>query len=116
MWPGPTIVVPKGTETVIRFLNNATLANAVHLHGGHSRSPWDGWSEDLIQPGEFKDYYYPNYQTARTIWYHDHGMHLVCFPISLTLPGYQSSVTNKRLVDCRKRIQRPGWCLRYHRR
>jgi len=27
----------------------------------------------MIQPGQFKDYYYPNDQTARTLWYHDHA-------------------------------------------
>lgn len=24
-------------------------------------------------PGEFKDYYYPNQQAARFLWYHDHA-------------------------------------------
>lgn len=36
------------------------------------RPPWDGWAEDRIQSGEFKDYYYPNHQNARMLWYHDH--------------------------------------------
>jgi bilirubin oxidase len=31
---------------------------------------FDGWAEDVIQPGEYKDYYYPNSQAARTLWYH----------------------------------------------
>ena len=26
-------------------------------------------------PGQFKDYHYPNTQQARTLWYHDHGVH-----------------------------------------
>lgn len=34
--PGPTFLVEKGRETVVRFINNATLASAVHLHGSYS--------------------------------------------------------------------------------
>ena len=26
-------------------------------------------------PGYVKDYHYPNFQPARTLWYHDHGVH-----------------------------------------
>ncbi|KAF4813728.1 Bilirubin oxidase [Colletotrichum siamense] len=72
--PGPTFLVPRGRETVVRFTNKATLPSAVHLHGSPSRAPWDGWAEDRIQPGEYKDYYYPNSQSARFLWYHDHAM------------------------------------------
>ncbi|KAH8846760.1 hypothetical protein MCOR02_011571 [Pyricularia oryzae] len=75
MSPGPTVIVPRDTETVMRFANNADQENAVHLHGSYSRAPWDGWAEDLTFPGQYKDYYYPNTQTARTLWYHDHAMH-----------------------------------------
>ena len=25
---------------------------------------------------QFKDYQYPNFQDARTLWYHDHGVHI----------------------------------------
>ena len=38
------------------------------------RAPWDGWAEDTTAPGEFKDYYYPNSQSARFLWYHDHAI------------------------------------------
>ncbi|KAI1845850.1 hypothetical protein JX265_011255 [Neoarthrinium moseri] len=74
MSPGPTFLVEKGRETVVRFINNSTLPNAVHLHGSPSRAPWDGWAEDTTQPKQYKDYYYPNSQSARTLWYHDHAM------------------------------------------
>jgi FtsP/CotA-like multicopper oxidase with cupredoxin domain len=36
MSPGPTFLVEKGRETVVRFINNATMASAVHLHGSYS--------------------------------------------------------------------------------
>ncbi|KAF2006623.1 Cupredoxin [Amniculicola lignicola CBS 123094] len=73
--PGPTIVVPKGTETVVRFLNQGDRESSIHLHGSPSRAPFDGWAEDITNPDEYKDYYYPNYQSARFLWYHDHAMH-----------------------------------------
>ncbi|KAH6660978.1 Cupredoxin [Truncatella angustata] len=72
--PGPTFLVEKGRETVVRFINNAKLPSSVHLHGSPSRAPFDGWAEDTTQPNQYKDYYYPNSQSARTLWYHDHAM------------------------------------------
>ncbi|KKY33927.1 putative bilirubin oxidase [Diaporthe ampelina] len=73
--PGPTFIIPRGTESVVRFVNNAAAPNSVHLHGSYSRAPFDGWAEDVTAPGEFKDYYYPNQQNARLLWYHDHAAH-----------------------------------------
>ncbi|KAH7074627.1 Cupredoxin [Paraphoma chrysanthemicola] len=73
--PGPTIIVPRGTETVVRFVNHGDRESSVHLHGSPSRAPFDGWAEDLILPGQYKDYYYPNSQSARFLWYHDHAIH-----------------------------------------
>ncbi|KAK1983292.1 multicopper oxidase [Colletotrichum cereale] len=75
--PGPTLIIPRGTESVVRFINNAAAENSVHLHGSYSRAPFDGWAEDITNPGEYKDYYYPNQQSARLLWYHDHAMHIV---------------------------------------
>jgi bilirubin oxidase len=31
-------------------------------------------SKDITAPGQYKDYYYPNAQNARTLWYHDHAV------------------------------------------
>jgi hypothetical protein len=39
-----------------------------------ARAPFDGWAEDTTEPGQYKDYYYPNGQNARTLWYHDHAI------------------------------------------
>ncbi|KAK0641924.1 Cupredoxin [Cercophora newfieldiana] len=76
MSPGPTFIIPRGTESIVRFINNASTPNSVHLHGSYSRAPFDGWAEDVTQPGEYKDYYFPNAQAARTMWYHDHAVHI----------------------------------------
>ncbi|KAI4724307.1 oxidase cueO precursor [Aureobasidium sp. EXF-10728] len=72
--PGPTFKMQQGREAVVRFINHADRANSVHLHGSYSRAPFDGWAEDTTEPGQYKDYYYPNAQAARTLWYHDHAV------------------------------------------
>jgi bilirubin oxidase len=70
--PGPQFTMQKGREAVVRFLNNSGSDMSVHVHGQYNRAPFDGWAADYAQPGQYKDYYYPNAQNARTIWYHDH--------------------------------------------
>ncbi|KAM0330944.1 hypothetical protein ACHAQA_003901 [Verticillium albo-atrum] len=72
--PGPTFLEERDGESVVRFTNHAKMANSVHLHGSYSRTPFDGWAEDTTEPGEYKDYYYPNCQNGRTMWYHDHAI------------------------------------------
>ncbi|KAH7076428.1 Cupredoxin [Paraphoma chrysanthemicola] len=73
--PGPTFRMTKGREAVVRFKNHGDKDLSVHLHGSYSRTAFDGWAEDVTKPGEYKDYYYPNSQSARTLWYHDHAIH-----------------------------------------
>lgn len=70
--PGPTFRVQRGHETVVRINNNHDEASNLHLHGSPNHAVWDGWAHDLIQPGQYKDYYFPNYESARPIWYHGH--------------------------------------------
>ncbi|KAL9944218.1 hypothetical protein D7B24_009520 [Verticillium nonalfalfae] len=72
--PGPTFLEERDGESVVRFINHAKMANSVHLHGSYSRTPFDGWAEDTTEPGEYKDYYYPNCQNGRMMWYHDHAI------------------------------------------
>lgn len=70
--PGPTFMMEKGKEAVVRFVNHADRANSVHLHGSYSmfnpssfhvlgidrlspgRAPFDGWAEDTTEPGQYK--------------------------------------------------------------
>lgn len=83
----------RGREAVVRFVNSAPNDLSVHLHGSYSRAPFDGWAEDTTKNGQYKDYCkilpvtlqticrvltisdYPNHQSARTLWYHDHAVH-----------------------------------------
>lgn len=59
-------------EAVVRFTNNSPTNSSVHVHGQYNRAPFDGWADDYANPDQYKDYYYPNAQNARSIWYHDH--------------------------------------------
>ena len=85
--PGPTINVNQGKQAVVRHINNLPAVHpilgyepwtSVHLHGSGSLPQFDGYASDITRPGEYKDYHYPNHQQARTMWYHDHGLHHTC--------------------------------------
>ncbi|WP_374970013.1 multicopper oxidase family protein [Terrabacter sp. BE26] len=82
--PGPTVKVAQGRRTVMRQVNNLPATHpllrytpwtSVHLHGSPSAPEYDGYASDITNPGQYKDYVYPNTPTARTLWYHDHGLH-----------------------------------------
>lgn len=82
--PGPTIIAKRGRPVVVRHMNNLPAVHptlgyepwtSVHLHGSASEPQYDGYASDITRPGEYKDYHYPNFQKARTLWYHDHGVH-----------------------------------------
>jgi len=47
----------------------------LHLHGSASKPQFDGYASDVTPTGFYKDYHYPNFQPARTLWYQDHGFH-----------------------------------------
>ena len=81
--PGPTLRAQRGRKIVIRHRNmlpkvHPTLGyepwTSAHLHGSASLPQFDGYASDITHPGQFKDYHYPNFQPARTLWYHDHGV------------------------------------------
>jgi len=82
--PGPTIKVHRGRRAVMRVNNRLpgvhpslgqTSTTSVHLHGSASLPQFDGYASDITGPGWVKAYRYPNFQAARTLWYHDHGVH-----------------------------------------
>jgi spore coat protein A len=82
--PGPTIKARRGKQTVMRQINqlpakHPTLGyvpwTSTHLHGMPSKPQYDGYAGDNSMPGQWKDYVYPNSCEARTLWYHDHGVH-----------------------------------------
>ena len=61
---------------MVRFINRLgtfeengkeiPINTTVHLHGMASLPQYDGYAEDLICPGYFKDYFYPNDNQVRS--------------------------------------------------
>jgi len=83
--PGPTIMNRRGQSAVVRQINDLpgvhptlryNVWTSTHLHGSCSLPEYDGYASDVTNPGQYKDYRYPNIQDARTLWYHDHGVHI----------------------------------------
>ncbi len=89
----PNSIIPVDT-TIPMPANQAMNRTAVHLHGGYvpwisDGGPHDWWAPDgtsgpsflnnqVLRPGEIvppneAEYYYPNDQSARFQWYHDHA-------------------------------------------
>ena len=82
--PGPTIGLEQGTRAVLKVRNQLPAVHpqfghpfdtSTHLHGSASLPQYDGYASDVTPSGYVKDYHYPNFQPARTLWYHDHGVH-----------------------------------------
>jgi FtsP/CotA-like multicopper oxidase with cupredoxin domain len=87
--PGPTIDVDRtgangGLPVKVRVINRLPAKHpqwghdfitSNHLHGSASLPQYDGYADDVTYPGQYKDYWYPNFQDARTLWYHDHAVH-----------------------------------------
>jgi FtsP/CotA-like multicopper oxidase with cupredoxin domain len=83
--PGPLIKVEQNTRVRLTVANALPtkhptfgyggVATSVHLHGSASLPQYDGYANDVTIPGQRKDYWYPNHQMPRTLWYHDHSAH-----------------------------------------
>jgi len=96
MVPGPTIQVARNRKAVVRQINNLPAKHpalgyipwtSTHLHGMPSEPQFDGYASDNSEPGEWKDYHYPNDCEARTLWYHDHGLHHTAENVYMGLAG-----------------------------
>jgi spore coat protein A, manganese oxidase len=90
--PGPTIIAQRNRRVVARFINRLDdprhRYSSVHLHGAPSRPQFDGYANDVSQPGQFKDYKYENEESGRTLWYHDHAVHVTARNTYLGLAGF----------------------------
>ena len=82
--PGPTIHAKRGTPLTVMQANKLPATHpflnydpwtSTHLHGSASKPQYDGYASDITNAGQTKRYLYPNKQDARTLWYHDHGVH-----------------------------------------
>ena len=97
IFPGPTIRVSQGTRAEVRIRNGLPATglvhpeafdSATHLHGSASLPQYDGYANDATAPGFVKNYHYPNVQTARTLWYHDHNHHVTAQNVYSGLAGF----------------------------
>jgi FtsP/CotA-like multicopper oxidase with cupredoxin domain len=61
--------------------------SVVHLHGGMTHAPSDGWTENIAAPGQALLDVYPNDQRAAMLWYHDHVMGVTRFNVYAGLAG-----------------------------
>ena len=81
--PGPTIIAQRNRPVVVQQVNALPLVHptlgytpytSTHLHGSPSLPEYDGYASDVTQPGQWKNYHYPNNHEACTFWYHDHAV------------------------------------------
>lgn len=59
----------------------------VHLHGAKAHPDSDGWTDNMLLPGQSKLSIYPNDQPACLLWYHDHGMNITRYNVFSGLAG-----------------------------
>jgi o-aminophenol oxidase len=59
----------------------------VHLHGGLTAAPYDGWAENIFAPGQHAIGDYAMDQRAALLWYHDHVMSVTRFTVYAGLAG-----------------------------
>ena len=59
----------------------------VHLHGGLTAAPYDGWAENIFAPGQDAIGQYSMDQRAALLWYHDHVMGVTRFTVYAGLAG-----------------------------
>ncbi len=115
--PAPTITMPVGHESLVRFNNKVDTSGyysgthapcvgtrsgrpfSVHFHGSASLAPFDGWAEDETCGGETKDYIYPN-NRPNTGWYHDHALHVTADNAYHGTAGFYVTSAKKTATGC----------------
>jgi spore coat protein A len=84
----PVQCVP-GLSGGVRNAHAAALPgfSVVHLHGGLTAAPYDGWAENIFAPGQNAVSDYSMDQRAALLWYHDHVMGVTQFTVYAGLAG-----------------------------
>lgn len=72
-YPAPTIVVNKGENFSVTFLNQHNEPATIHWHGLIVPELMDGHPKDTVQPGSSYTYSFPIIQRAGTYFYHAHA-------------------------------------------
>jgi FtsP/CotA-like multicopper oxidase with cupredoxin domain len=90
-FPGPTIRQQRGGPlTFVDNTNHLPKGNpySTHLHGSPTQPFYDGHPDILVGVGATKRYYYPNNESVRTLWYHDHAIHQTADHVYRGLAGF----------------------------
>ena len=72
-YPGPSVVIQKGDNFYVNFVNNLNEPATCHWHGVSVPEIMDGHPKDPILPGESRVYTYPVLNRAGTYFYHAHA-------------------------------------------
>lgn len=72
-YPGPSVVVQKGSTFTAHFVNQLSEPATIHWHGLSVPELMDGHPKDAIAPGGTYTYTFPVNQKAGTFFYHAHA-------------------------------------------
>jgi len=112
--PGPTSWVTRiGEPALVRLVNELPAFHrgfgvpnmAMHRHGGFQSSEDDGYPEDLVTPGQTRDYYYEGVpeedarESQPTLWYHDHCVDFTGANVYRGLAGFNVQLDDEDSGD-----------------
>jgi FtsP/CotA-like multicopper oxidase with cupredoxin domain len=128
--PGSTFKTKVGAPVVVRHWNDLPAypglpagmveRESIHLHGAHTPAHSDGYASFVINPGNYRDYYYPNTipmgndgkpdfaEAPSTMWYHDHGEDLTDLQVIKGMAGFWLAFDPHEL-ELVKNHTLPGW-------
>jgi FtsP/CotA-like multicopper oxidase with cupredoxin domain len=72
-YPGPSVVIQKGSVFTANFINNYNEPATIHWHGVDVPELMDGHPKDSIMPGESYTYTFPVINRGGTYFYHSHA-------------------------------------------
>ncbi len=72
-YPGPSVVVQKGSNFTANFINNHNEPATIHWHGVNAPELMDGHPKDSIAPGGSYTYTFPVINRGGTYFYHSHA-------------------------------------------
>lgn len=87
-YPGPTIIVQRGSTFNVNFTNNLAEDSVLHWHGIIAPEIMDGHPKYPVHPGETYNYSFPIVQRAGTYWYHPHADMLTASQAYKGLAGF----------------------------
>lgn len=72
-YPGPSVVIQRGSNFTANFINNHTEPATIHWHGINAPELMDGHPKDAIAPGGSYTYTFPVINRGGTYFYHSHA-------------------------------------------